>query len=220
MNNDVLALYLSIGKMSIRLRHPPVKRIHVSATAKGGIMCSKTVPRGLYLGLAVLFSLLMSQWSYALLTGASFKSVNYKDHYIRHRGFLGYIEPINENDAVGIGDAIFRIVPGLAGRCKSFESLNLQDHFLRHQNYRLKLAKKTNDQLFREDATFCIVKGLARPSASSFESVNFPNRYIRHRNFELWLDPFEDSKLFRADATFIITGPVHASDTEQIPIDD
>jgi hypothetical protein len=45
-------------------------------------MCSKTVRRGLYLGLAVSGSLLMSQWSYALLIGSSCKSVNYQDRYI------------------------------------------------------------------------------------------------------------------------------------------
>jgi len=154
-----------------------------------------------------------------LTTGASFKSVNYPDRYIRHKGFLGYLEPINKNDEVGKGDATFIIVPGLAGRCNSFESINYPGHFLRHQNYRLKLAKQTNEQLFREDATFCTVNGLANSTGSSFESVNFPKHYIRHRDFELWLSPFEDSQLFREDATFIITQPVHTSDTESIPAD-
>ncbi|KAM3108834.1 AbfB domain-containing protein [Phormidesmis sp. 146-33] len=184
-------------------------------------MFSKTVLRGLYLSLAVSLSLLMSQWSYASLTGASFRSMNYRDRYIRHRGFLAYLEPINRNDEIGKGDASFKIVPGLAGRCKSFESFNYPGHFLRHQNYRLKLAKRTNERLFREDATFCIVNGLANSKASSsFESVNFSKHYIRHTDFELRLSPFEDSKLFREDATFIITGPVHTSDTEQIPTND
>jgi len=151
--------------------------------------------------------LLLPQLSYAQEPN-SFRSWNYPDRYIRHRLSLGYIDPIIERDKLGRKDATFRLVPGLAGRCRSFESVNYPGHFLRHQNYRLKLAKKTDDQLFKEDATFCIVGGLANSEGSSFESVNLPKHYIRHSNFELWLGKSDGSPLFKKDATFSISRPL------------
>ena len=103
---------------------------------------------------------------------------------------------------------ITRLVSGLAGKCRSFESVNYPGQFLRHQNFRLKLAKKTDDKVFKEDATFCFVEGLASSQARSFESVNFPKHYIRHSNFELWLVKSDGNQLFKKDATFIISPPL------------
>jgi len=139
---------------------------------------------------------------------------------------LGYVDRIVARDKLGRKDATFRLVPGLAGRCSSFESVNYPGHFLRHQNYRLKLAKKTDDKLFKDDATFCVVWGLANSSGRSFESVNFPKHYIRHSNFELWLAKSDGSKLFKKDATFFIEPPLtvylpsvsHGDDVQQNPI--
>jgi len=139
----------------------------------------------------------------------SFQSSNYSDRYIRHRNALGFIEPAT--DDLAKQDASFKIVPGLAGRCVSLESHNFSNHFLRHERYRLKLALATDEQLFREDATFCIVTGLADANGVSFESVNSSNNYyIRHRNFELWLDRYDGSDVFRKDATFVVRLPVSA----------
>jgi hypothetical protein len=161
---------------------------------------------GLVVG-SVACGLLLPQLGHAQ-EPSSFQSWNFPDRYIRHRLSLGYIDPIVERDKLGRKDATFRLVPGLAGRCRSFESFNYPGHFLRHQNYRLKLAKKTDDQLFKEDATFCVVAGLASSEGSSFESVNFPKHYIRHSNFELWLGNFDGSPVFKKDATFRISRPL------------
>jgi hypothetical protein len=106
--------------------------------------------------------------------GNSFRSWNFPDHYIRHRNSLGRIDKIVASDKLGRNDGTFRIVPGLAGQCRSFESVNYPGHFLRHQNYRLKLAPRSDDELFRKDATFCFRTGLASSQARSFESFNIP----------------------------------------------
>ncbi len=76
------------------------------------------------------------------------------------------------------------------------------------RTFRLKLAKRTNDQLFKEDATFCVVQGLANSSGRSFESFNFPKHYIRHSNFELWIGEYDGTRLFKRDATFFIERPL------------
>ena len=65
-----------------------------------------------------------------------------------------------------------------------------------------------NSVLIKQDATFCVVPGLANSGAISFESVNFPKHYIRHSNFELWLGKSDGSQLFKKDATFIISPPL------------
>jgi len=138
----------------------------------------------------------------------SFQAYKPQDYYMRHVGFLGRISPTKSDQDVK--DAQFKIVPGLADKnCISFESTNIRDHYLKHAFFRIVLAKRLDEQKFREDATFCVVWGLHKTKRSgadsmSFRSFNFPNRYIRHRNFDLWLDPFEDTALFRDDATFFM----------------
>jgi hypothetical protein len=134
-----------------------------------------------------------------------------RDYYIRHAGFVGRIGQAKTD--LDVRDAKFQIVPGLAdSKCVSFESTNVRDHYLKHAFSRIVLAKRLDEQKFREDATFCTVPGLHKTNRSgtesmSFRSFNFPNRYIRHRNFELWLDPFENTPLFRDDATFFMVQP-------------
>lgn len=135
----------------------------------------------------------------------SLESYNFPGRYIRHKGSLGYVEKLTDN--LARKDATFRIVPGLAGKCRSFESVNYPNHFLRHQNFRLKLAARSNDRLFLEDATFCFVSGLADPLWYSFESVNLPGHYIRHKNFELWIGRSDGTNLFKQDATFRTAPP-------------
>ena len=134
-----------------------------------------------------------------------------RNYYIRHAGFVGRIGQAKTDRDVR--EAKFRIVPGLADhKCVSFEATNVRDHYLKHAFSRIVLAKRLDEQKFREDATFCTVAGLHKTNRSgtasmSFRSFNFPDRYIRHRNFELWLDRFENTPLFRDDATFFMVEP-------------
>lgn len=152
-----------------------------------------------------------------------------QDHYMRHAGFLGRIG--RTKTELDVRDANFRVVPGLADKnCVSFEASNVRDHYLKHAFWRIVLAKRLDEQKFREDATFCIVWGLHKTNRSgsdsmSFRSFNFPDRYIRHRNFELWLDPSENTTLFRDDATFFMVQPARLEmsfegDTVLVPADE
>ena len=81
----------------------------------------------------------------------------------------------------------------------------LPRHYLRHIDYDLVLARNDSSAIFRADATFRRVAGLADASAVSFQSYNFPDRYLRHANYLLRIDPITTAA-GRADATFRITG--------------
>ena len=134
----------------------------------------------------------------------SLATFNYPGRYIRHRNFLGEVTAIHTE--LDQQDATFRVVPGLAAEGEvSLESVNYPGFYLRHQNYRLKLqsmAGDPNPDLFRADATFRVVQGLADKEGISLEAHNFPGFYIRHRNFHLYLDRNDHTQLFREDATF------------------
>lgn len=167
-----------------------------------------TVLKGLALGLVMFSTLLPSQLSYSQESQHthSYQSWSARDRYVRHRNFLAYIEPVVDEQSSK--DAAFITVPGLAGRCNSFEARYLRGYYLRHQNSRLKLAKMTGEQTFRQDATFCLRDGLASAKDYSFESFNFQKHYIRHRDFELLIGQDDGSAAFKKDATFIQTPPV------------
>jgi hypothetical protein len=135
---------------------------------------------------------------------ASFRASNYRELFIRHRGYLGFAEPIEASDSAGRKDATYWIRPGLAGSCASLESYNYPGHFLRHSGFRIRLDKENSDRLFQEDATWCIVDGMIGEGTKSLRSYNYPERYIRHRNSELWVDKSDGSELFRRDGSFVM----------------
>lgn len=138
---------------------------------------------------------------------SSFQSLNLPDRFIRHAFWLGVLEPSGGN----YGSIVFRMVPGLGGRCMSLESRDHPGHFLRHKDWRIRLSALDSDSNMRADATFCTVPGLATTSGISFEAANAPGHFIRHRNFELWLDRPDESDQFRKDATFLAAPPGGAS---------
>ena len=129
------------------------------------------------------------------------QSVKYPSHYIRHKGFLGFIGPIvSELDRK---DASFVKVLGYTNpNYISFQSVNYPTHFLRHQNFQIKLQPYDGSYLFKLDATFKPVEGLYGNGGVSFESVNYPGYYIRHSSFALYIHRNDGSELFKKDATF------------------
>ena len=98
------------------------------------------------------------------------------------RDFIGYAVPINEATK-------FRIVQGLADPSGvSIESVENPGYFLRHQHYMIKLHPYPEaDELFKEDATFRLIRS---GSAVSFQSYNYPNYAITvTKNNALWITP-------------------------------
>jgi hypothetical protein len=134
----------------------------------------------------------------------SFESINFPGRFIRHRNSLGEITPVVSN--LDKQDANFIIRPALNGSPIgiSFESVNFPGHFLRHQNFRIKLHRFENTQLFRDDASFEYNDGGCQEGNCrvSFESVNLRGHHIRHTNFELWLAKSDGSILFGNDSTW------------------
>lgn len=130
------------------------------------------------------------------------QSYNYPDRYIRHYNFDVSIDA----DVSPIQDSEWRIVPGLADSSSgyvSFEAVNYPGYYLRHYNYDFELAEADGSDLFKADATFKQVTGLAG-SGYSFQSYNYPERYIRHYNYYLVLDPVS-TDVEKQDATFVLT---------------
>jgi surface antigen len=129
---------------------------------------------------------------------ASFESVNYPGHFMRHAYSLGEISPMRTD--LDRHDATFFVRPGLANTAGvSFESANYPGYFLRHQGYRIKLAWNDGSALLAQDATFM---PRTRSGGSAFESVNYPGHFIRHANWHLWLARHDGSALFNSDSTW------------------
>ncbi len=163
--------------------------------------------------LFLIFLLVLPQYVEAQIQPGinySFESYNYPGKFIRHKNFLGHLDPEDGTELFG-KDATFKVVPGLADNKQvSFESTNYPGYYLRHQGFRLKLQRYTTDSnrtLFQKDATFLIRQGLAGKFCLSFESYNYPGHFIRHKGFKLYLDKREENKLFREDATFWARNP-------------
>jgi hypothetical protein len=139
----------------------------------------------------------------------SFESYNYPGSFIRHAYGLGEITPIE--DSLSAQDASFELVTSLAKEhplfC-SFRSYNFPTSFFRHEEGRLKLQPQVDDALYREDASFKLISGLADAQCVSFESYNYPGNFIRHYEGHLFVGQNPgDSELFSKDATFRIVSP-------------
>ncbi|WP_247040667.1 AbfB domain-containing protein [Arthrobacter rhizosphaerae] len=128
------------------------------------------------------------------------QSFNVPDRYIRHSGSTVRLElPTSP-----VKDSQFRVVLGLASQADgriSFESVDMPGYFLRHWNYQFSLVQNDGSAIFKADATFLPVAGLAHNYLTSFRSHNYPDRYIRHSNYSLSLTTIAND-LDRSDATF------------------
>ena len=147
---------------------------------------------------------------------AQFQSFNFRDRFIRHRNFEGLLS--RQQDGGWPADFSFTLVSRGSGRVAL--KANVPGHFLRHANFQIFLGKSNGpgDQLFLQDSTFFLEKGLADRNGVSFRSVNFPDRYLRHRNFKLFLEP-KNSPNLAADATFIKTQIIDEG-PDPNPVDD
>jgi Alpha-L-arabinofuranosidase B (ABFB) domain len=147
-----------------------------------------------------------TQWSEGTITGSFFgqavqlQSINFPDHFIRHQNSLASATTITSDlDKL---DSSFRIVRGLADKnAVSFQSRNFSNQYLRHQNSRLRISPSDGSDLFKQDATFFMIPGLAGTDAS-FRSFNFPDRFIRHRNFLIFVESNTTGGPFAQDATW------------------
>ncbi|RZL32967.1 MAG: hypothetical protein EOP35_19000, partial [Rubrivivax sp.] len=120
-----------------------------------------------------------------LTSGArySFESYDVPGSYIRHRNYLGYVDPVSaSSDALTRNDSTYIARPGLTdATCWSFESVNAPGFYLRHNNFVLKLNTYSATAPYPADATFCLRSGLANATAISFESTNYPAYYLQHK---------------------------------------
>jgi hypothetical protein len=116
-------------------------------------------------------------------TRYSFESYDVPGSYIRHRNYIGYIDPVSANsDSLTRNDSTFIARPGITNpACWSFESVNLPGYYLRHNNFVLKLNTYSATAPYPADATFCLRSGLANPAAISFEATNYPAYYLQHK---------------------------------------
>ena len=120
------------------------------------------------------------------MTNYNFESYNIPGFFIRHFKFKG---PLRRQTGP-IKDWTSALVNRGQGQI-AFKSVNFPDRRLRHQNFRIRLHAPAgpDDQLFREDSTFTLLRGLADDKGFSFRSLNFRDRYLRHRDFHLWVEP-------------------------------
>jgi hypothetical protein len=135
----------------------------------------------------------------------SLESADVPGYRVRHRDFVGRIDPIGPaSSALARADATFTVRAGLANaRCVTFEAVNYPGYFLRHQNFAIFLHRNDGSRLFAADATFCPRAGLAG-RFTSFQSYNYPGRYLRHRADNLYLDPFEGDGRTRGEMTYAV----------------
>lgn len=98
--------------------------------------------------------------------------------FVRHQNGIGRLDPY----AGLLTDFQFRVVAGLADRRGvSFEAVNYPGTFLRHQNSAIRLHAFADTQLYKRDATFHAVPGLAQDAGwTSYRSDNFPSVFLSH----------------------------------------
>jgi hypothetical protein len=73
------------------------------------------------------------------------------------------------------------------------------DHWVTIQG---RVCRDDGSPLFKADASFHRVPGLADKDCVTFESVSHPGMYLRHQDYKLKVMPNDGTRLFRSDATF------------------
>ncbi|MFF5565737.1 AbfB domain-containing protein [Streptomyces sp. NPDC012623] len=134
------------------------------------------------------------------------------DRYLRHYDGLGFTEVVNAG-STGLlkADATWKVKPGLANRlCYSFESRNYPGEYLRHRDFRVRRDASDNSALYKEDATWCPVRG---SDGIRLSAAAFPRQYLRHIDARLWLaqqggtHTWDNPAGLVPDTTWAITAP-------------
>lgn len=136
----------------------------------------------------------------------SFQSLNYPDHYIRHKNYELWSDVYESSDLYK-HDSSFKVQPANNGKAGyfSFESTNYPGRFWRHSNYLGYIHPSDGTQLFNEDSSFkvnCNDQGVV-----TLESSNYPGYFIRHQSWRVKISQTDNTDLFRMDSSWrILTG--------------
>ena len=146
-------------------------------------------------------------WTVPIYHGSTyrFESKNYDGYYMRHKGYRMRIDKY-ENSQIFKLDSQFEVVKSLLQvrnvDTVSLRSKNYPQYYIRHSGYNCYIGKNDGSELFKADATWIPVLGLADQSQGvSFESLNYRGFYMRHSRYQLRIDKIY-SQLFRDDATW------------------
>ena len=133
-----------------------------------------------------------------------FEALAPRDHFIRHRSFLG---DLTTKDRIP-DDFKFSLAKRGDQGLVSLRSANFPKRLLRHRDFRIRLEEPagTSDQLFARDSSFFMEPGLADRSGVSFRSFNFRDHFIAHRDFQLFILR-EDTPNLAQVATFFRRRP-------------
>ncbi|MFC0531772.1 AbfB domain-containing protein [Phytohabitans kaempferiae] len=121
-------------------------------------------------------------------TRIGLEPVTHPGYRVRHRQFLGRIDPVGAgSSALDKADSTFTVRAGLAdGRCVSLEAVNYPGYYLRHQDFAIHLHRRDATALFAADATFCPGTGPTGRDVS-LRSYNYPDRHLVHRQSRLFI---------------------------------
>ena len=99
-------------------------------------------------------------------------------------------------------------IQGRPSEIVSFRAVNAPNHYLAHGNNELRLQAYSQEDAFRQNASFRIHKGFFRPSAVSFEAVNFPDHFVTMSDGGfVRLQKRQSTAEFSRAATFTIARP-------------
>lgn len=134
----------------------------------------------------------------------SLASHNAPNLFIRHKGFIGFLEAVDSD--LARKDTTFKQVAGLADHSHvSFESVNFPGYFLVVEGNGIALRQRAgNNPAFNSNATFIQVAGLADASKLSLESHARRGSYILHDNGKLQVRVPEGME---GNATFSAVAP-------------
>merc|ERR1712176_1065736 len=139
-----------------------------------------------------------------------FESVNYPNHFIRHRDSTGYIDLWGSNGGVELfeQDSAFYVQKGLSGakNSVSLRSVNYPEYFLTNINGIIKIEKVSQKSLLIEDSTWIIEDGNwpSEDESISFKYKDDSKKFIRHQDFQLKLHEDDDKEIFQKDSSFIV----------------
>ena len=138
-----------------------------------------------------------------------FESVNFPNHFIRHRNSECWLDEYGANggDDLFNADSSFKVVDGISGVDKgvSFQSQNFPDYYLTHKDGLIRIENMISDPTLVDDATWIVIESLWPDETGDTFSLSYPtnqNAFIRHANYRLQMHENDQSDLFKQDASF------------------
>lgn len=159
--------------------------------------------------LLIILTVILPWYGFGGNLSASFESYDFPGWYIGVQNEEAILMRLDSE--INKEYTTFNLVSGFADENHlSLQSAVDMNYYLRRENRDVMLHENSTWMMYKENATFQVVPGLAdihNPNCITIKSWRYPAKVVHHKYGKIFMEESDGSEVFKKSATFIIKPP-------------